>query len=879
MQDTANNELKGIMVQLIAHNDTLNTITNEDGIFVFKNVGSAEFILSLNSMGKVIFNRKYLFNDTKPRLILPPVIIRPPLQQLGEVTIKGKVGPKYFSDTTEYWADDYIVRDYAKLADLLNHLEGVSVDKYGNLTHNGIDVKRAQFNGVRYFGGDVKEIIKDLPANIIERIQIIDDYGEQSRTTGIKNGTPGKVLNVVSKPGKSVGNMFELTVQSDFTKRDNSRAAAKRVNGKKQLEASANASREPAGVNPGDPVGSINMFEDNNGNAAAALDGKIRKRQAEFSYHDIINKNWSFETGYNFNNLESWNQKINKELEFSDNGNISKQHQGRSETDYSDHDARGSIVSRKENQLFKIDMDFNWSTESTELVSSTFQKGLHELNHDQQVRSTNNRFKHQIHAQYNKILPSGVSFTTSIRSLFNKNLRERHINQEFIFSNSGQEQDSLIQQKFNYDDWQQYYFANFTVSIPIKHGWKFAITASTNYRVHEKEQQVHNILNTTPEILHSNASYIFKTHEYLYSAYLTGNIGKSGILDIKIDQVNNELTGFSRENDKVKRIYRRIFPGLHYRYTKGTRMNMSIRYNATLSAPSLLQVIPIPNIENPLDKYYGNPNLKPEVTHTIAVQYFRYLVKPGITLSFNNLLSYIHNKVVQKTNINYDTLGLLHRTVSFQNTNNYYRWMLRYNAAKSFHNNNYSIKYEGSALFENSLFLNNGEAFRSHSWNREQKLTLQANIVKWMDADISIQYVNYRNVLLNAHFPITNMNRYDGNLSAKIYLGNTWVFHNNLTLDYLNSRDKIINNNAFIYNFSIEKRIFKQKNALIGFLVRDIFKQNHFLNRSFSPGGYNDNQTNKNSRYFLLQFSWTPQKWTAGKNNGKSRRRDGSFIH
>ena len=44
--------------------------------------------------------------------------------------------------------------------------------------------------------------LKICPADIIENIQIIDDYGDKANLTGIKEGEPEKVLNINIKKGR-----------------------------------------------------------------------------------------------------------------------------------------------------------------------------------------------------------------------------------------------------------------------------------------------------------------------------------------------------------------------------------------------------------------------------------------------------------------------------------------------------------------------------------------------------------------------------------------------------------------------------------------------------------------------------------------------------
>src|SRR5207253_7688129 len=67
----------------------------------------------------------------------------------------------------------------------------------------GKAVSRVKVNGKDFFGGDVKTATKELPANIVDKIQVIDDYGDQATVSGIKDGDPDKVINITIKKDKN----------------------------------------------------------------------------------------------------------------------------------------------------------------------------------------------------------------------------------------------------------------------------------------------------------------------------------------------------------------------------------------------------------------------------------------------------------------------------------------------------------------------------------------------------------------------------------------------------------------------------------------------------------------------------------------------------
>jgi hypothetical protein len=95
-------------------------------------------------------------------------------------------------DTAEYKASAYPVNANVTANDLLKKLPGVDVDASGNVTSQGKQITKVRINGKDFFGSDVRTATKNLPADIVEKIQVIDDYGDQA----LRMGIPNKVINI-----------------------------------------------------------------------------------------------------------------------------------------------------------------------------------------------------------------------------------------------------------------------------------------------------------------------------------------------------------------------------------------------------------------------------------------------------------------------------------------------------------------------------------------------------------------------------------------------------------------------------------------------------------------------------------------------------------
>src|SRR5690606_26664214 len=99
----------------------------------------------------------------------------------------------------------YAVREGDAVEEMIKKLPGVEVDKQGNVTTEGEPVTQVRLNGKDFFGDDAAAALQNLPADIVKNIQIIDDYGELSKLTGIKSGEPTKIININTEPDKETG--------------------------------------------------------------------------------------------------------------------------------------------------------------------------------------------------------------------------------------------------------------------------------------------------------------------------------------------------------------------------------------------------------------------------------------------------------------------------------------------------------------------------------------------------------------------------------------------------------------------------------------------------------------------------------------------------
>ena len=108
-------------------------------------------------------------------------------------------------DTVEFNATSFKTTDNDVLEDLLKKLPGVEVSEDGSVTVNGQEIKKITIDGKTFFLDDPQLATKNLPAKIINKVKVVNKKSEQAEFTGIDDGEEETILDLNIKPGMMKG--------------------------------------------------------------------------------------------------------------------------------------------------------------------------------------------------------------------------------------------------------------------------------------------------------------------------------------------------------------------------------------------------------------------------------------------------------------------------------------------------------------------------------------------------------------------------------------------------------------------------------------------------------------------------------------------------
>lgn len=178
--------------------------TTYDGIFILSNIRQGEYKLIISSVGFAEITQTIQMPNHD--LDMPTIRLEEQVQHLAEVSVQGRAAEMTVKgDTIEYNTAAYQVSETATVEELLKKMNGVEVDKEGNVTINGEEIKGIRIDGKKFFGDDVQTATKNIPAEMIEKIQVIDEKSEMAKLTGFEDDDTERIINLSWKKDRKKG--------------------------------------------------------------------------------------------------------------------------------------------------------------------------------------------------------------------------------------------------------------------------------------------------------------------------------------------------------------------------------------------------------------------------------------------------------------------------------------------------------------------------------------------------------------------------------------------------------------------------------------------------------------------------------------------------
>ncbi|MBI1221505.1 MAG: outer membrane beta-barrel protein [Bacteroidetes bacterium] len=889
--------LWGVNVVLRQIRDTtqfFGSSTDNNGEFILVEVPRGMYQMELSYVG---YSKKIYQVPVFSNIQMDTLQMSENAEILKEAVVKEDVvAVKQNGDTTEYNADAFKTNPDADGSDLAKKMPGV-VMKDAKLYAQGEEVKKVTVDGQEYFGDDAMLALKNLPAEIIQKIQVYDKLSDQSSFTGFNDGNTTKTLNIVTRSGKADGQFGKAYAGYGTSGHYNAGFNANLFNGKQRLTfigMSNNINLQ--NFSNDDLLGALSM--PNGGNRGYRRGPQTSTNPSDFLVGEQGGINTSHSFGINY--IDKWGSKIKVNASYFVNGlqNQTRQTVQRAyylsesgDQNYQElTQSSSSNISHRFNLRLEYTIDSNNSIIYTPRVS--FQGNLGGT----QVNGTNSISGNFLSSTQNKTFRNANGFNYShdllYRHRFRKEGRTISLSMDQGYS-SNSSSTSLYASNI-------YHLSNSdSLGIQDQISDANSINSTIESRLMYTEPLGKNgqlTFNYNPSITYTRnrtSTNLMDTISESYSIFdsiLSGNItskidqqrggvgmrfrGKKfmffSMVNYQYSQLNaNQLVPGSFQ---VQKGFNAIMPFMFMRYAINKTDNVRLFFRTSTDLPSGSQLTNYVNNTNPLQLSTGNQNLNQAYAYRMGVRLNKTNPKKGRTLFVSVDGNYQQNYIASSSFVaRKDTTiaGIemkrgtqLYRPV---NLDNYWN-------ASMFSSYGMPLKF-----IKCNLNLNAGYTFTSTpslindllNYTRTSAISLStvlsSNISE--NLDFSFSYAADINQVRNSFQPQLNNNYVLHAAKAGI----TYLSKKGLVLNSTAAYTSYIglgqgfNNKYLIWNAALGYKFLKKQAGDIRLFVFDILGQNNSLTRNVTNTYVEDVQNVVLKRYFMLTFTYTFRNFNSGK--------------
>jgi hypothetical protein len=644
--------------------------TGGDGAFALREIAPGRYILQITLIGHRTVRRVLAVTDeniaagTIPMEILA-VEVDPLVVTVEHVPFLNR------RDTLAYNALAFETRPNATVEDLLRRLPGIEVASDGSIKAQGEDVQNVLVDGKEFFGSDPTIATKNLPADAVQQVQVYDKESDMAEFTGIADGQEQRTINLELKQeaktgyfgrvssgfGADMGNYGSIALPGGGGVTTDNRVpyegvfSINRFSPTTQLAALGNLNNTgQAGFSWGD-VGSfagggraLEVAGGGRGGGGGGRDDGFTETLALGlnASHDFAEDTW-LRSSYFLSTLDNvrnsallQHQLFGSEVaslldqttsEHTDN--LSHQVDVNAQVRFADgHDLRlrGSFNARS-SSLATIGVGETRTADGDLLNSSTSDYGVDGDDLGGDARLTWRK----------RLTESGRSIVAEVRA----NLDDSDRLADLASTVAG---DPFDPDALDRGILQEQTDRGRTFGHAVRLSWSEPLAENTVMEVfgerravdEDQSKSVYDIGSGTPLFNDLESSRFERIFSYLQGGLRFNRSGEKVRLGMGLELQRSNLDGTVLDRDeRIANGYTHLLPQADLRIELREGRNLRVRYSTSTREPSMTQLQPFADNSDPLNVYMGNPDLIPEYTHRVNVDYRLF-----DQFSFRNLFAY-----------------------------------------------------------------------------------------------------------------------------------------------------------------------------------------------------------------------------------------------
>lgn len=810
------------------------------------NHSKGDYIIDISYVGTNRYTRKISL-EGKETLDLGTIYLGEASYMLGEAVIVAPVPDIVVrGDTIEYNADAYRVGEDALLLDLVRKMPGIDISADGKLMANGKIISKILIDGKEFFGNDIDLALKNLPASMINKLQLFKEQSEMSRVTGFNDGNAEQVLNLTVK---------EALKQSVFGEGRSGYGSNGRYSNK---------------------LNAHYMMDDNQ----YSLIGNLKNITDDFEYsgassqYDGITKN--SEIGFNFNALKSDKLNVGGNLHYENNDNVFKM-----DSDTKTFIETGNRLSTQSSETRSIKRDLSlglnmkWNPDSVTTIYARM--------------NVNTGTSDDIRRNDNFSYVQGIQDTTTAWTDYKTKGDTHNLNASLIFgrklNNAGRNisfslnggirggassgtnyspvfyhasnKTTIIDQELSIDNtgnsWG--FMAAYVEPITKHNSIKVAYSYRRDYsdrdrltfrRDGEGEYTIvdtaftrHTTSQYTTQRMNVGFQSAMKKYEYNigFNVDPSTSTSKTMMQDSIIENQRQTVVNFS--------------PTFKFTYTPQNNVTFDFDYYGSTEQPTLKQISADTIVLDALNRTYGNLDLKPSFDNTVSLYYQKSNYEKGSFFMITGGGNYIVNKIVDYNTI--DEFGNVES--SYRNVNG--NWGL--NGGIMFNtplrNKKFTVDNSSFGYFVRNIGFSNSAKSVTYNLTMSETFSINYRSDKFEQRlQANISYNITRNNLPNQEG--MNTANYGLKSSTLLKLPNDFVIQNEMSFTYNQGYAENFRKSEMLWNLSIAKLFLKKKQGTAKFQCYDILDDRNNLMRVVSGNYISDTKTNMIGQYFMFSLGY-----------------------
>ncbi len=866
--------------------DKRGTISDNYGAFEIDAVLNGAYKIRVSYIGYTTAEKFVKVQDHNA--LVGEMKLQPGSTNLSDVNIVEKqIRVTQKGDTSEYNANAFKTNPDATAEDLIKKMPGITSEN-GTIKAQGEEVKKVLVDGKEFFGDDANLALKNLPAEVIDKVQVFDKMSDQAQFTKFDDGNSQKALNIVTKKGKSEGVFGKFYAGYGYLTDSRYTAGANInwMNGDKRLSF----------------IGMLNNVNEQNFSTQdlmGVMGGGQALGRGHYSRNSPINnflvgqQNGISTTGsIGLNYSDNWgkNVKVTGSYFFNSTSTHSYSDLNRQYFDKGDSSSvyKESNSSSSRNLNHRINLRVEYKLDSNNTIVFTPRLSLQQNKQNNTLSGVTSQSENIILSNtQSRYLSNSLGYNFSADLLYqhkfrvqgrtlsvntsgsvnNKNGTNSQVSQSSYIS--GNDSTDLDQQS-NTKSSSYSFSGKLAYTEPIGDIGILQFSYEPSYNKNQSNIATNNF-DTLSEAYIVQDTLLSNRYDYDYM------VQKAGIqYRIKTDKVNF-MMGVNLQYALLngERIFpvasntRKAFESalpiamLNYKFTKTS--NLRLFYRASTSAPSMTQLQSVIDNSNPLLLSSGNVNLKQNYSHFLMLRYG--LTNPETAQSFFAFISgnYVQNYIANSTFIaQRDTLLnneiVLHAGSQFTQpvnlngnlmVNSWFSYGLPLNKIKCNLNLNAGFSYSLTPG------LINQQENLSNTYNISGGAVLSSNISEKVDFTLSYS-ANY-NIVKNS-LQKNSDNNYFYHTAGLKFNWNFWKgFVVNTTLQNVlyTGISQGYNQNYFLWNAELGYKFLKDRSLELKFGAYDMLNQNSGVSRTVTETYVEDSKNDVLKRYVLMTLTYT----------------------